>query len=358
MPSRVFDLHLEVFMKILHNGSLCGLATGLLLIAGCGEPAALNRNVSTLQSGDGATDVVSANLGRPAVDAGELEIFGAVVANTTRKGISARSLHFSASGEADYVEIKLCELARGCNESILTVVNQALLPIINPGQHSVEARACVAEKRAINTAVQCGAWSYLEFSAPNTIDTEVSTLIGERSAKKIQLQDLSKQVLITLDTFQKEAATCRSKEDIAKRITGLRGIAQNYLALGEILINQSLHGDTESQAPSLATAVPVQKVTTPLAANAEKLTPIERYDAGLRKLGHTFGYFDEVNPVKAVETLGLAVFDFFSARASIPGECLAKDKADSTMESIAANIAALKLRISEIDNALAERSVP
>lgn len=355
MPSPVLDLHLEVFMKIFHIGPIWGLAAGLLLVVGCGEPPKIDRSGSSLKSDDGGTEMVSANLGRAAVDAAKLEVFGAVVANTSRKGVSARSLHFSASGEADYVEVKLCDLAKGCDETILTVVNQTLLPIKNPGQHSVSARACVQEKRATNSAIRCGEWNSLEFFAPNSIDSEIGALLNERAAKKIQLKHLANQIVATLETFQTEAATCRSKEAVAKRMSGLRGIAQNYLSLGEIIINQSIHGDTESEDSSMATSVPVEKVTTPLAANAEKLTPIEKYDAGLRKLGRAFGYFDEVKPVKAVETLGLAIFDLFSAKASIPGECLAKDKADSTMESIAGNIAALKLRISEIDNALAER---
>jgi hypothetical protein len=97
-------------------------------------------------------------------------------------------------------------------------------------------------------------------------------------------------------------------------------------------------------------------VKQPLAENNKKLQKFTEYDTAARNIARANGYFDEAEPVNAVQTLGLALFDIFTAKKQIPGQCLAKDTADREMEAIATHVQTLKSEIAHIDSLLLERS--
>jgi hypothetical protein len=341
-------------MRIRSQELFCRFAAAALLLAACGQNSATEHETS-LNSNDANSGYSVANLLRATANMSEVDVFNLVVANTRDNGAPARSLHFVTTGASDFAEVQLCSSTKGCDDAQKFVVDEVILNTTHAGQYTVRVRACVFPERAPDADAPCSEWRSTSFEMSATTNAEISALISERNAKRAELAAYSKAAQQALEAFLKNSQECAKRAEIAQLINAIRGLVQNYLALGEGLINRSMQKRSEKESEKYSGA-PVSGVQKPLAENNEKLAKFMEYNAAVQKVAKARGYFDEALPVNATQMLGLAVFDLFTAKKQIPGVCLAKDIADREMAAISNNIGALKTRISEIETLIAERS--
>jgi hypothetical protein len=341
-------------MRIRSYTLFCRFVPSILLLAACGQNTVTEEKTNP-QSSDAESDYSAANLIRAAASMSDVNVFNLVIANTRDNGVPARSLHYITTGASDFVEVQLCISNKGCDDAQIFVVDEVILNTTNVGQYTARVRACVFPERAPDVNAPCNEWKNTSFEITTPTSAEISALISERNAKRAELVAYSKAAQQTLEAFLKNSQECAKREEIAKLVSAIRGIVQNYLSLGEGLINRSIQLRNEKESEKYAGA-PVSGIKNPLSENNEKLAKFMEYNAAVQKVAKARGYFDEARPVNATQTLGLAVFDLFTAKQQFPAVCLAKDNADREIASISMNIEALKKRISEIEDLIAERS--
>ncbi len=341
-------------MRIRSYKLFCRFVPALLSLAACGQNT-VGEYETNPQSSDAESEYSAANLMRAAVPMNEVDVFNLVVANTRDNGVPARSLHFITTGQSDFAEVQLCSSTKGCAEAQKLIVDEVILNTTHADKYTARVRACVFPERAPQADTPCGEWKSASFEITTPANAEISALISERNAKRADLIAYAKAAQQTLEAFLKNSQDCAKREEIAQLMSAIRGIVQNYLALGEGLINRSLQNQKEKDSAKYSGA-PVSGVQKPLAENHKKLEKFYEYDAAIQNIAKARGYFDEVRPVNAVQTLGLAIFDIFTAKKQIPGLCLAKDIADREMAAISNQIQSLNARISEIEKLLSERS--
>ena len=330
----------------------------LFALASCGQtsPDSSLSAASPLQNASNASgEFSSANLTRPPVSLSEVDVSNLIVANTRDNGLPARSLHFTATGTSDYVDVQLCHATKGCEETMSVVVDEVLLNASNSGKYTVRARACVFPTRAKVANELCGEWKVANFEMSGTIDSAIATLINERTAKRNQLKQYADEMQNIHKNFLQTSQVCAKGTD-SERLNAIRGIVQNYLALGEQIIDHSVCTNEANAKKEHYSATPVDPIQKPLEENNAKLSKFMEYDASVRKIATAKGFFDEARPVNAVQTLGLAIFDLFASKQQLSETCHAIESASITLAKVSQNIISLKARIADIEATLSERS--
>lgn len=341
-------------MRIRSQKPLFGFVFAILSLAGCGTKSA-NPASAEPKSDDSVEQYSMSSLTREPVSISSVDVFNLIVANSANQGIHTRTAHFTSTGSTDYIDLQLCHNQKGCEATQKLIVDEAALVTPYSGLYTVRVRACVYPGRSLTPSTLCGAWKTEDFEISVSASPEALALFNERQAKLAQLAELTKFMEKTLETFVQNSSVCAVKQETAERINAIRGITQNFLSLGEHLMSYAVQRSQDKDSQKYA-GQPVSPIQKPLEKNSEKLAKFMEFDSTIRTIAQAKGYFESAQPVNGVQTLGMAIFDIFTAAKQIPGQCLAKDIADSEMASLNANIKQLKSRISEIDTLLAERS--
>jgi len=317
------------------------------------------------------------------------------ISNASLKGKMVKSLTFAASSQADWVEISLCQKTASGNDchtekSLTPRWHVPLKP--NDTAMLARVRACAESYRTTSLSSSCGEWSdWREFTQPRNSNTNI--LLQEQRLERVkkQFEILTEQKMKILKQFEEDAIKCVKSMQDAERMAAKREMVSSLLVIGETIAVQALTNGLflsqplktqeaqtqeaqtqeaqtqEAQTQEAQTQVPQipendkmfsQMPTDIVSRNAEdsqkKLAKFSEYNDAVQNIAKSVGFFEEALPMNAVNTLGLAVFDLFTASKQIPSACSADERASLAIKAIDLQIASLSQELDLLHEAEAD----